>query len=220
MSGQAGSLLLLMPSAYAAALETQAHALGFASIRRVDSLDELEAAFSDGPPTVLLSFCTGVIVPARFLALPGLIALNIHSAPPTYPGRDPHHFASYEDAPDYGATLHFMVAAVDQGPIVRVSTEPVRPGMAPAELLAIGIRHGEKLGMECLQDLMRSGPPEPDPTMKWAGRVRRRRDFLELCSIRPDISQEEFERRLRATSMPGYANLKVLLHGRTFRLEP
>lgn len=220
MPGDLRPLLLLMPATYSAALEAQARRLGFGSVRRVDSREELQAAFQSGPPAILLSFCTGVIVPADLLASPGLVALNIHSAPPAYPGRDPHHFACYEAAPEYGATLHYMVPAVDQGPIVRVSTESVAPGLGPSELLEIGIRHGERLGLEVLRVLADSGAPSPDPSLKWTGPVRRRRDFLELCNIPVDISREEFERRLRATSMPGYANLRLALHGRSFRLEP
>jgi methionyl-tRNA formyltransferase len=219
-SASPGQLVLLVPSEYATELAALAQRLGYAPVTNIDTRAGLEHAFGSGTPRLLLSFCTGVIVAPEILERPGLVAVNVHGAPPSYPGRDPHHFAAYEDAQEYGATLHVMTRQVDQGPILRVSTEPVPSPSAPVDLLHLGIRHGTQLALRFLEDFAASGLPAPDPALRWTGPVRRRSDFLALCRIEPGIERREFERRLRATAMPGHDNLVMVLHGRSFRLRP
>lgn len=214
-----GPLILLMPTAFGEELRPLARNLGFGEPVCVNSSGDLLAAVETTNPRVLLSFSTGVIVPSTLLARPGLVAANVHGAPPSFPGRDPHHWAVYEGAADYGATLHYMACAVDQGPVIAATREPIPASATPADLMAIGVRHGLELARRFLRELATSGAPPVDPRLAWSGRVRRRSEFLALCRIEPGISPEELERRVRATAMPGYANLVLELHGHRFRLE-
>lgn len=213
------SAVLLMPQDYGDMLAPAAKASGYPRAACVNSRDALLREFEQGAPGLLLGFATGVVVPAEILARPGLIAANVHGAPPSFPGRDPHHFAAYERATCYGATLHYMAPAVDQGPVIRVSLQEVAPDLPPVDLMGIGIAHGLELARGFLEELAHGHWPKPDPALRWTGPVRRRQDFLALCRLSPDISAEEFQLRLHATSMPGRNNLVVELHGRTFRLE-
>ncbi|MBA3771231.1 MAG: hypothetical protein H0X13_01720 [Ramlibacter sp.] len=212
--------VLLMPPAFGAELEPEVQAAGYGPVSCVNSREALSEVFATCIPQLLLAFSTGVVVPTEYLARDGLLAVNIHGAPPSYPGRDPHHFAAYDGATCYGATLHRMVAAVDQGAVIRVSLQEVSPTTPPHELMAIGVRHGLALARAFLAELARGRVPAPDPQLRWTASVRRRRDFQQLCRIAPDIDRQEFERRLHATSMPGYSNLVLTLHGHTFRLDP
>lgn len=214
-----GPLVLLMPSGFGDQLRPLARSLGFGEAVCVNNASALQVAFDAGSPRVLLSFSTGVIVPAALLERPGLVAANVHGAPPSFPGRDPHHWAVYEGADRYGATLHYMVRAVDQGPVIAATLEPVPAQATPADLMAVGVRHGLELARRFLSELAASGAPPTDPGLAWSGRIRRRSDFLALCRIGPDILPAELERRVRATAMPGYANLVLELHGRRFRIE-
>src|SRR5258708_26254606 len=68
----------------------------------------------------LIAFVTPEIVCRGVLARLGYGALNFHPAPPGYPGWAPSHFALYERAQQFGATVHVMVEQVDAGPIVDV----------------------------------------------------------------------------------------------------
>ena len=56
----------------------------------------------------LIAFATPVIVPGRILASLGYGAYNFHPGPPQYPGWAPAHFALYEQANEFGATVHAM----------------------------------------------------------------------------------------------------------------
>src|SRR5262245_54974871 len=64
------------------------------------------AAAAPGPGARLISFCSPVIVPAAFLTgLPGP-GYNFHPGPPERPGRYPSVFALYDDAKQFGVTIH------------------------------------------------------------------------------------------------------------------
>ncbi len=213
-------VLLLMPPEIAEKVRYQLGELvELGVLQAVDTCDALATACATRPWSLLLSFGTGVIVPPEVLGMPGLCALNIHAASPDYPGRDPHHFAAYDGAARYGATLHYMTDRVDQGPIVEATWFEVRPGSTPRELLDQANAAGTRLAVQALRRFLTQGAPAKDPALCWSGPVRRRRDFEQLCLVDGSMSPEEFERRLRATAMPGYQNLRTLVHGRSFRLE-
>ena len=72
----------------------------------------------------LIAFVTPEIVSAHVLAKLGYGAINFHPGPPDYPGWAPSHFALYERATEFGATVHVMVEQVDAGPIIDVARFP------------------------------------------------------------------------------------------------
>jgi phosphoribosylglycinamide formyltransferase-1 len=63
--------------------------------------------------------------------------LNIHpSLLPAFPGLDPHGQALRAGAKTSGATVHFVIAETDAGPIVKQESVPVYPGDTPDTLSA------------------------------------------------------------------------------------
>jgi methionyl-tRNA formyltransferase len=184
----------------------------------VNNMAALSRAF-ENPPDLLLSFGTSVIVPASFLESPDLLALNVHAASPDYPGRDPHHFAVYDGVKLYGATMHFMTSQVDAGQIVNVRLFDVPAGITPVHLLEMANEAAWAL-IERLFVMIASGAElQIIPGIFWGQRKTTRKMFLELCRVDSSISKTEFSRRLLATSMPGYDNLYVELHGYRFRMN-
>jgi methionyl-tRNA formyltransferase len=212
-------LLLLMPPAAAAAARRQAVGLqGLPGLHEVPTLRQLQVAVASARRAVVLAFGTGVVVPPAVLAQPGITAFNIHAASPDYPGRDPHHFAAYDGVRTYGATLHVMTPAVDQGPIVKVLSFDVAAQTSPVALLQLANAASLDLVRWLFEQLAQGVLPLPDPTLRWTGTVRRRRDFVALCRVDATMSAEEFERRRRAAGMPGYTNLWTEVHGCRFLL--
>ena len=211
--------VLLMSESHAAAARTFAQNAGIdLEAAVVDNLAALRHACT-ASTDLLLSFGTGVIVPQSILTLPKLMALNIHGASADFPGRDPHHFAHYSGAKKYGATLHFIRERVDSGPIVDMELFDVPDGATPAILLAAANRAGIELMRRLFATHASNGWPHIDQSLHWGLHKSTRRDFLELCRVRCDMDEGEFLRRLAATSMPGYSNLYIDLHGYRFRLE-
>lgn len=184
----------------------------------VSDLNALEHAFSK-PRDLLLSFGTGVIVPPWILAIEGLLALNVHAASPEYPGRDPHHFAVYDGVKHYGATMHYMLQSVDAGPITDVELFDVPTDISPFELLELANDACWRLINRFFSNYKNQCAPFRMDNVVWGGRKSTRKLFLGLCRVDLSMSQDEISRRLRATTMPGYKNLYLDLHGFRFRIE-
>ena len=119
----------------------------FATATFAETLDDLTGG------TVLAAFGTGVIVPPDLLARYDR-AYNFHAAPPAYPGRDPHHWAAYDWATVYGATVHIMTERVDAGPIVGVAELECEP--VGLRLVAPRLRvRGRRVAVEDVRQLVR-----------------------------------------------------------------
>lgn len=155
-------------------------------------------ADSDLGTTRLLSFCSPLIVPARLLAaLPGP-SYNFHPGPPDRPGRFPSVFAIYEQAEQFGVTVHEMTKQVDSGPIVAVEWFAIPEG---ADVFGL-----EKLTLGCMVAMFkRMAPflaqnPKPLPrvVIPWSGTKRSKTECDEICRLSPDMSEAEIARRKRA----------------------
>ncbi len=146
----------------------------------------------------LVSIGFGHVVPASMLTLCRAGAVNIHPAPPDYPGSGSNHLALYEGAKQFGVTAHVMVAEIDAGPILAVRSFDIPPG--------IGHRSLDELTFPALLSLVRSlapclagHAPWPDPPgLSWRGPARRRAEVLALAQVTPDMGPEEQQRRRRA----------------------
>jgi methionyl-tRNA formyltransferase len=184
----------------------------------VSELQKLEFAFLDDKD-LLLSFGTSVLVPDWILKKPNLIALNIHAASPDYPGRDPHHFAVYDGVKIYGATLHLMTKKIDDGQILDVEWFDVPEKIAPINLLKRANEAGWEIVKRLFVNLYNKNPLQQTTDLEWGKRKTTRKMFIELCKLDPTISEKEFKRRLFSTTVPGYKNLYIDLHGHRFRIE-
>lgn len=184
----------------------------------LDDLNSLEHAFSK-PYDLLLSFGTGVIVPSWILATQTVLALNVHAASPDYPGRDPHHFAVYDGATKYGATIHYMTQSVDAGPITDIEIFDVPTNTPPFKLLELANDASWKLIDRFFTVYKKQGAPHQLKNISWGSRKSTRKMFLEMCRIDLTMSPDEITRRFRSTAMPGYNNLYIDLHGHRYRIE-
>ncbi len=212
------AVLLMEPNSAARTVQLAKAAGIKLEVKVVSDLAGLSQAFED-PSDLLLSFGTTVIVPTFLLESPSLLALNVHAASPDYPGRDPHHFAVYDGALQYGATMHFMTSRVDSGQIVDFELFDVPADVMPVQLLELANQSAWVLLERFFTKLAVGQLPCPIGDASWGKRKTTRKMFLELCRIDPTVSEAEFIRRMRATSMPGYNNLYVQLHDYLFRIE-
>ena len=98
------------------------------SVLTIERADELAALSGDVLRRArLIALTTPVIVPKIILDQIGFGAFNFHRGPPSYPGWAPAHFALYDQAAEFGATVHVMVEKVDAGPIIDVAPFPIPP---------------------------------------------------------------------------------------------
>ncbi|HZT89959.1 MAG TPA: formyltransferase family protein [Stellaceae bacterium] len=188
------------------------------AIAPAETLAALERALDRGDParTRLVAFCTAVIVPARILDRLGGGAYNFHPGPPTYPGRYPACWGSYEGATRFGATLHEMRARVDEGPIVAVEWFDVTPPIGHDALSERALRATVDLFRRYAPRLVAEAALPTDARLAWSGRKWRLSDYEAMCRLPPDIDAAEFARRRRAFAEMPDARLTIELHGTCF----
>jgi methionyl-tRNA formyltransferase len=166
----------------------------------------------------LIAFVTPVIVPGSILTQLGYGALNFHPGPPSYPGWAPSHFALYDQATEFGATVHVMVEQVDAGPIVDVALFPV-----PAEISVLGLEglayaHLAQLFWRMAKSLATDAAPPPPRPVKWGRRKCTRRAYRALCDIPFDLAKDEFDRRIKIFGGNYFGVTPTIhLHGVEFR---
>lgn len=116
-------------------------------VRFVHAIEELLQVFKEGD--ILMAHNTNQIVPKSILQKSAL-SVNVHAGPPEFPGRDPHHWAVYHAAAEYGVTAHIMEEQVDAGAIVEVLRFPVEPTDSPISLLM----KANKMALVCIVSLL------------------------------------------------------------------
>lgn len=172
---------------------------------------------AQGP--ILFAYATSVIVPPEILARYQGAAYNLHAASPEYPGRDPHHWAVYDRATRYGATLHLMTPKVDDGAIIDVAWFDVTAGATPRQLLMQADAAAHQILEHYGPKVRRHEILLPRAELRWSGIKHSRKDFLAMCQLTPDLTRAEFDRRIAAFDDPQHDNLTISLHGRVFRLR-
>ena len=154
----------------------------------VETLADLNALEPDTLATArLISFVTGVIVPADVLDRLGFGAYNFHPGPPSYPGFAPAHFALYQRAAEFGVTAHAMAARVDEGPIVGVEMFSIPPGTSVASLEGMAYARLAYLFWSLANRLATCGKPLAPLPLSWSGKKTTRRDYAAMCENLADI---------------------------------
>ena len=188
-------------------------------IEHAETLEKLEEFVEFGAKNpLLISIGTSVVVPNPILGRFSAGAVNFHGGSPAYPGRDPHHFAAYDQCSRYGATAHIMAENVDEGPILDVEEEPMASGAGPEDYLSTGKRCLMRLLSRVVPRLL-FGDLRPVYAYSWRGEKRSRQDFLSFCEIDPLSDENEIKRRVYATEASGYSNAYLDLAGYRFRVE-
>ena len=167
----------------------------------------------------LISFSTKIIVPDFVLENLGHGAYNFHPGPPNYPGWAPFSFAIYENAKNYGVTLHKMTRLIDSGEIVGIHQFPIKRGIVQAELENISLSESMKMIEVWAPILAKSTPLRVIPTV-WSGVRKSQKDFKAMCSIDSSISRDEFHRRLKAFGNgDGKYTLYTHIQDKLFKLD-
>jgi methionyl-tRNA formyltransferase len=170
------------------------------------------------PRARLIAFSSPVIVPPRVLAALGFGAYNFHPGPPDYPGWAPAHFALYDGATSFGATVHVMAERVDSGPIVDVAAFPVPANIGVMGLEGLAYAHLARMYWKLARRLATEAAPLPAKPLRWGGRKNSRRAYQAICDIPLDISKEELERRIRVFGGNQFGMSPTIhLHGVEFR---
>jgi hypothetical protein len=166
----------------------------------------------------LIAFVTPEIVPGDTLARLGFGALNFHPGPPSYPGWAPAHFALYERATEFGATVHVMVERVDAGPIVDVARFPIPSNISVVGLEGLAYAHLAHLVWRNARSLAADPKLPAALPVRWGSRKYSRRAYRAICEIPLDIPRDELARRLEVFGGNHFGICPTInLHGIEFR---
>jgi methionyl-tRNA formyltransferase len=166
----------------------------------------------------LIAFTTNVIVPGHVLDQLGYGAYNFHPGPPQYPGWAPAHFALYDQATEFGATLHVMVQRVDAGPIVDVERFAVPADISVAGLEELAYAHLARMFWRSARSLASCAEPLAERPIRWSGKRNSRRGYAALCDIPVNIPKDELERRIKVFGASHHGiSPAINLHGIQFR---
>ncbi len=166
----------------------------------------------------LIAFVTPVIVPPNILDAIGYGAYNFHPGPPQYPGWAPAHFALYDQATEFGATVHEMAERVDSGTIVDVVSFPVPADIGVRELETLAYARLAQQFWKLAKTLATQTEPLPACPVHWSNRRNSRNAYRALCDIPLDISSEDLHRRIRAFGGDDFGiSPAIHLHGVEFR---
>jgi len=165
----------------------------------------------------VISFVSPWIVPP-WLFESADFALNFHPGSAEYPGTGCYNFALYEAAPTYGATCHHMKAKVDTGAIVRETLFPVLPAET-VETLKLRTMVAMLQMFHEIVTILARGEELPVGTRGWTRRPFTRRELNALATLSPTMPAEEIQRRVRATSYPGFPGAQLELGGVTFNAQ-
>jgi methionyl-tRNA formyltransferase len=170
------------------------------------------------PRARLIAFSSPVIVPSGVLAALGFGAYNFHPGPPDYPGWAPAHFALYDGATSFGATVHVMAERVDSGPIVDAALFPLPGNISVMGLEGLAYAHLAKMYWKLARMLATDAAPLPVQPLSWSNRKNSRRAYQAICDIPLNISKEELERRMRVFGGHHFGvSPTIHLHGVEFR---
>ncbi len=166
----------------------------------------------------LIAFVTPEIVANSVLAKLGYGAVNFHPGPPSYPGWAPAHFALYERAAEFGATVHVMVGKVDAGPILDVARFAIPHDISVLGLEGLAYAHLAHLFWRMAKSLATDPRLPPALAAKWGSRKYSRRSYRAICDIPLDIPKDELDRRLKVFGGNHFGMCPtVILHGIEFR---
>ena len=148
---------------------------------------------------LLISFISSWVLPERLLHNARLAAINFHPGSPEYPGTGCTNFAVYNNEKEYGVTAHHMKASVDTGSIIAVSRFPINPDDTVYSITQTCYELIEDLFYTLMETVL-EGNPLPEAGIRWGREAYTRKQLNELCEIKLDMSPQEIERRIRATT--------------------
>ncbi|MEI9946706.1 MAG: formyltransferase family protein [Chitinophagaceae bacterium] len=167
---------------------------------------------------LLISFISSWIYPKQLLESAAYAAINFHPGSPEYPGTGCTNFAIYNEEKEYGVTCHHMKASVDTGNIIAVKRFPLKQKDTVYDVTQHCYQLIEELFYE-IMDCILQGNPLPTSGEKWQRKPYTRKQLDELCEIKPDMSEEEIEKRIKATTYK-YPWAFTKIGNRIFKLEP
>lgn len=197
------------------------HAGELASLRLGSRLAVFRGSVGDPFPEVpfgdlvwTVSFLSPWIIPPALLNR-SRGKINFHPGSADYPGIGCYNFALYENAKMFGPVCHVMDERVDRGPILQERLFPIAPNETVYSLKLRTMTVMLAMFHDALEWITSETQPAPQDR-QWQRRPFTRAELNELRRVDAGMNRQEIERRIRATTFPGYPGAFLDLHGHRF----
>lgn len=152
--------------------------------------------------------------------------LNIHPAPPEYPGIGGINWAIYNGDKDFGLTLHVMNQKIDQGKIIDVIRFRLTPNINVTQAVNILFEQRSKLLLETIENLNKNINFEQFIQLQclrnfsWGNKFFFREELNKMQTFEHDenMSKKELSLRIRAFHTKNFP-LKIKFKGFYFTLN-
>ncbi len=184
-----------------------------------DSTDPFPAKATKENYDLFISYLSPWIVPKTVLNNTKKWNFNFHPGPPEYPGIGCFNFAIFNSEKQFGATAHIMELKVDTGKIIGVK----RFSMTEEETVrTLSIKTYSAL-LSLYKDIIsyvmdNNSLPHSDET--WVRKPYKRSELENLATIKINMSEDEIEKRIRATYYPEKPAPFIEIGGYKFEYNP
>jgi methionyl-tRNA formyltransferase len=147
----------------------------------------------------IFSYLSPWIIPKGLLERAEKGAINWHPGPPEYPGIGCTNFAIYNNEKEFGITCHYMLDKVDTGQIVEVKRFSILENDTVFSIT-------QKCYLLILNSFFRivenlqNNQPLPMSNENWKRKPYTRKELDDLSEIKPDMTIDEIEKRIKATT--------------------
>jgi methionyl-tRNA formyltransferase len=161
--------------------------------------DEFPQEYLSWKGDYLFSYLSPWIIPKVLLENTLKAAINWHPGPPEYPGIGCTNFAVYNEEKLYGITCHYMLPKVDTGRIIEVRRFSVTgdDGVFSITQKCYSLILDSFYGVI---EKIKTNLPLPMSDESWKRRPYTRKELDDLTEITMEMSIEEIERRIKATT--------------------
>jgi methionyl-tRNA formyltransferase len=152
----------------------------------------------------LISLLSPIVIPKDVLDRIGEMAVNIHPAPPEWPGVGAASLALFDGAKQFGVTAHIMAERVDSGPILAVRRFAIEEADTCETLSAKAIVAANRLFDELLPTLARGEATKS--CERWTKPAMTRRQFERWMTLTANDPVDVVRRKVRAlrhSKLPG-----------------
>jgi len=157
---------------------------------------------------VLYSVQYHKILKAEHIARARQLAVNLHMAPlPEYRGSNQFSFAIMDGKKEFGTTIHRMDNRIDHGDILFQKRFPIPENCWVDQLYRLTYEASVRLFCQTLKHVLSGNfvpVPQADLLPRYGTSLHMKNEMETLKQINLSEFPEMIERRIRATSMPGF----------------
>lgn len=166
----------------------------------------------------IISYLSQWIIPNTILANAKIGAINLHPGSPSYPGIGCTNFAIYNNEKEFGITCHFMLPKVDTGGIIKVKRFLIHESETVYTLTQRCYSEINNVFFELVDNLLAGNVPTLSGET-WLRKAYTRKELNALCQLDITMSEEEVNRRIKATTFGEQKWAYFYIHEKKYLLQ-